>query len=100
MTILFILPNFSGGGAERASLNIAIKLHQRGHIVKLIVFDRVGPLLKMMPENMNIESLRTKKLMKSIIPLTLKIYRLKPKVIFSSLSYINIFLVDSKLQIE
>jgi len=93
MTILFILPNFSGGGAERASLNIAIKLHQRGHIVKLIVFDRVGPLLKMMPENMNIESLRTKKLMKSIIPLTLKIYRLKPKVIFSSLSYINIFLI-------
>ena len=48
--ILFILPSFAGGGAERVLLNILIQLHYRGANIQLIVFNKDGPLVKMLPK--------------------------------------------------
>ncbi len=91
--ILFVLPNFSGGGAERATLNLLIQLYHQGYSLKLVVFDTCGPLSNMIPQGMNVQSLNSSTLRKSIIPLIREIYLLQPKVIFTTLSYINLFLI-------
>ena len=91
--ILFILPSFAGGGAERVLLNILIQLHHRGSNVQLIVFNRDGPLRKMLPEEIVCHNLNSLTLRKALFPLILKIHLLKPKVIFSTLSYVNLSLI-------
>jgi len=45
--ILFVLPKFSGGGAERVTINILTELSRRGHTVEIIVFDKGGELFSM-----------------------------------------------------
>ena len=92
-SILFLLPRFSGGGAERVVLNLVIGLHNRGHSIGIIVFDLSGPLITMIPSKVSIYNLGTVSLIKSIIPLTNKINQLKPKVVFSTFGYINVALL-------
>ena len=89
-SILFLLPRFSGGGAERVILNLLIGLHNRNYSVGIIVFDLSGPLITMIPEGVIIYNLGTVSLRKSVIPLANKIKKLKPKVIFSTFGYINV----------
>jgi glycosyltransferase involved in cell wall biosynthesis len=93
-SILFLLPRFSGGGAERVTINLLTGLHNRGHLIEIIVFDKSGPLLSMVPANVLIYNLGTITLKRSIVPLIKKIRQLKPKVIFSSLGYINVALLS------
>ena len=90
LSILFLLPKFSGGGAERVVLNLLTGLHDRNHSVGIIVFDLSGPLITMVPEEVPIYNLETMSLKKSIIPLVNKIKQLKPKFIFSTFGYINV----------
>ena len=92
--IIFLLPYFSGGGAERVTLNLLIELHNRGHLVEIIVFNRGGPLLSMLPNDISIHSIDKRSLKHSIIPLVKKLRQLNPKVIFSTLGYINIALLS------
>ena len=40
--IIFLLPNFSGGGAERVAINLFLELYKRGHHIELIVFNDDG----------------------------------------------------------
>jgi len=89
-SILFLLPRFSGGGAERVLLNLLTGLHNRGHSIGIIVFDLSGPLITLVPRKVPIYNLGTVSLIKSIIPLTNKINQLKPKVVFSTFGYINV----------
>jgi glycosyltransferase involved in cell wall biosynthesis len=91
--ILFIIPTFSGGGAERASLNLLNQLHYQNYHVELVVFDDNGPLLTMVPKGVPIHNLATSTLRRSIFPLIYKIYLLRPQVIFTTLSYVNLFLI-------
>jgi len=94
--ILFILPNFSGGGAERVIINLLTGLHNDGYSVEIIVFDKIGPLSTLVPSNISVHNLKTKTLKKSIFPLIVKIWRLRPKIIFSTFGYINITLLFLK----
>jgi len=91
--ILFVLPSFAGGGAERVLLNILIQLHHRGANVELIVFNRSGPLIRMLPEDISCHNLNSMSLRNALFPLIRKIKKLKPKVIFSTLSYVNLSLI-------
>ena len=70
--ILFLLPCFSGGGAERVTLNLLIGLKDRGYSVGIIVFNKGGPLLSMVPVDVPIYNLGTSTLKHSIIPLIKK----------------------------
>ena len=91
--ILFLLPCFSGGGAERATLNLLIGLKDLGYSVGIIVFNKGGPLLSMVPVDVPIYNLYTLTLKRSIGPLIKKLRQLKPKVVFSTLGYINVTLL-------
>ena len=89
MTV-FILPQFSGGGAERVFINILVGLYNKGHSVGVVVFDRKGPLLSNVPGDIPMYDLDTKTLVKSIIPLLQLILKIRPKVIISTFGYVNI----------
>jgi glycosyltransferase involved in cell wall biosynthesis len=91
--ILFILPSFSGGGAERVSINIIRHLHYRGYTVGVLVFSDSGPLLSALPNGVQVFNLKTVTLTRSFVTLIKKIYSLKPKIIFSTFGYINIALI-------
>ena len=91
--ILFLLPCFSGGGAERVVLNLLIGLHNHNHLVEIIVFNDDGPLLSMVPDGVLVHNLGTGSLRNSIIPLIKKLWKLRPGIIFSTLGYINLALL-------
>jgi glycosyltransferase involved in cell wall biosynthesis len=90
--IVFILPQFSSGGAERVTINIMLELRNKGHNVELIVFNNLGPLSSLIPDDLNVHALKRKNLRYSIIPLILKLRSLKPLIIFSTFGYINLAL--------
>ena len=92
--IIFLLPCFSGGGAERVTINILTELFNRGYSVGIIVFNKSGPLLSIIPNKIPIYDLETHTLKYSIFPLVKKIRELNPKVIFSTLGYINVTLLS------
>lgn len=96
-SILFILPVFSGGGAERVVLNIVTELCKRKHSIGIIVFDNTGPLLQLLPDNVHIYNLGTLRLRRSFVPLIKKLRKLNPKVIFSTLGYVNVTLLAIRL---
>ena len=92
-SILFLLPRFSGGGAERVVLNLLSELHSNGHSVGIVIFDKSGPLLSTVLDSIPIYNLNTITLKRSIVPLIKKIHQLNPKVIFTTLGYINVTLL-------
>jgi glycosyltransferase involved in cell wall biosynthesis len=91
--IVFILPNFSGGGAERVALNIFLQLHNKGYPLKLVVFSNKGNLISMIPSGVNLINLKTNSLRRSIFPLLKVIYKIRPSVIFSTFGYVNLALL-------
>jgi len=92
--IVFILPLFSGGGAERVTLNLLTELNFRGHPVSIIVFNRSGRILSTFPDEVKVYDLGTGVLKKSIIPLIRTIRILNPVVVFSTFGYINVALLS------
>ena len=91
--ITFILPNFSGGGAERVVVNFIVGLHQQKVDVEIIVFNNNGPLASDIPKGVTIHNLKTDTLRRSIFPLIGKLRSLNSRVIFSTFGYINVALL-------
>jgi glycosyltransferase involved in cell wall biosynthesis len=94
--IVFILPLLSGGGAERVSINLLKGLQNHGYSVGIITFDNSRSFFSMVLDDIPIYNLNTISLRYSIIPLIKKIKYLKPKVIFSTLGYINVLLLFAR----
>lgn len=55
MNFCFVLPNLSGGGAERVTLSLAEGLLRRGHGVSLIIFDDTAAF--QIPQGLKVEML-------------------------------------------
>ena len=96
LDIIFLLPNFSGGGAERVTLILLKGLYNRGYLVGIIVFNKAGPLISMVPKEVPIYSLDKINLRCSIIQLVRKIQHLKPRVLFSTFGYINVTILSMR----
>ena len=87
------MPSFSGGGAERVVLNLLRGLYNRGYPVEIIVFNKSGPLLTLLPVGVPIHDLGTITLRYSIVSLVKKLQQLKPKIVFSTLGYTSVALL-------
>ena len=83
------MPSFSGGGAERVVLNLLRGLYNRGYPVEIIVFNKSGPLLTLLPVGVPIHDLGTITLRYSIVSLVKKLQQLKPKIVFSTLGMVS-----------
>ena len=102
MRILHLIPNLDKGGAERICLDICEELQNKGHIVKIFMFEDINRYKKVYP-NIDIEFIPiTYKL--SLIRsnnidihlLTKKVNEFNPEAIHSHLFYANIIGLELK----
>jgi glycosyltransferase involved in cell wall biosynthesis len=94
--LLAILPAFNGGGAERVLLNIASGLARAGKTVAILVFDPNGPLADQVAGSIGLQSLGTRSLRESLGPMVRAIRRRQPRVVFSTLGYVNVAILASR----
>jgi glycosyltransferase involved in cell wall biosynthesis len=57
MKILFVLPNLDGGGAQKAILNVARGLAERGHETHAIIFESTIEYASLIPADVRLHSL-------------------------------------------
>lgn len=93
VALLAVLPDLNGGGAERVMLNILHCLASRGRMTSLLAFEqREPPRYSLSPLVERID-LGTKPLRHSLFGIVATIRHIRPRVIFSTLGYINIAIV-------
>ncbi|MEQ8200715.1 MAG: glycosyltransferase [Syntrophomonadaceae bacterium] len=87
--ILFVIPNLSGGGAERVILSLAKNLPPDQFHISLAMVDKVGPYESEIPENIPTFDLHCQRV-RYAFPRLLKLIRQqKPDVVFSTLGHLN-----------
>lgn len=83
--LLFFAPNLKGGGAERVMVNIIRQLSDRKFDLTLVLVNKEGQLIELVPEHVSIIDLNVKKTIFSIFRLRNVILSLKPDILFSTL---------------
>jgi glycosyltransferase involved in cell wall biosynthesis len=91
-----VLPDLGGGGAQRVVLTLINGLASRGRRVELIAFDARGPLAKMPNQGVPVRDLGCTRLRTAIPGLLGHIRKQRPRVVFSSLGYVNLSLAALK----
>lgn len=94
--MLAILPNLNGGGAERVTLNIWHNLAARGRRMCLMEFDHPSVQSYELADSVEKFSLGTGSLRYSLPAIVRTIGQLRPRVVFSTLGYVNIALLALK----
>lgn len=96
LDLLAILPAFSGGGAERVLINITSGLTRMGKAVAILAFDSSGPLAYQLAGSIGLQSLGTRSLRRSLLPMVMTIRAHRPRVVFSTLGYVNVAILASR----
>ena len=94
--ILFFLPSFAGGGAEKVAITFINNLIPDYYEVHLVVLNNIGKLRNTINEDIIIHDLKTKRLRYSLVRIINKISTVNPDIIFSTFININIFLLLCK----
>ena len=90
--IIFVMPQLRTGGAERVIVNIINYLNRDSFDITLILFNKNGSLVDRLSQDINIYNLNISSVAKGIPKLLLKIYQLKPNIIFSGIGNLNIYI--------
>ncbi len=85
MDIVVVLPDLTGGGAERLHLDLANDWVRRGHNVDFFLMRKQGELLSIFPSEVGIVDLNTSKLSRMVIPLSKHIKNKNPDIILSAM---------------
>ena len=88
--VAIFLPSLSGGGAERAMLNLAHGLASRGCAVDLVLAQAKGPYLGGVDEAVRLLDLKASRVLTSLPALTRYLRREKPRALLSALDYANV----------
>jgi glycosyltransferase involved in cell wall biosynthesis len=91
--VLFILPNFAGGGAERVALTLLEHLDRRVFVPQLAVFDATGPLRDLPTPDVSLHDLGGRRLRTALPALVRLIWRERPAVVFATQGYVNLALL-------
>ena len=91
--ILFILPSFAGGGAERVALTLLGRLDPARFSVSLLVLDGQGPLAHLVPSHVQVIDIGTPRLRLALPTLIATIRRDQSDIVFSTLGYVNLALL-------
>ncbi len=83
--IMFFLPDLSGGGAERVAVNMLRLLDSKKFDISLVLVNKIGEYIDIIPEHIKIYDLGLKKTIFSIVKLRKMVKELQPNVIFSTL---------------
>jgi len=83
----------TGGGAERVLLNIAKKLYYENYEVELVVVNLEGSFVAEVEYGIKVHDLKIKSIKKAAFPLLRLFRQKKPKLIFSTLGYVNLLII-------
>jgi len=83
--ILFFLPGLYGGGAEKVAVNVLRKLDEKKYELHLVLTEKKGKYVTLVPQYVTIHDLQVKKTMLSILKLRKKVIEINPDIIFSTL---------------
>jgi glycosyltransferase involved in cell wall biosynthesis len=91
--VLFVLPNFAGGGAERVALILLDQLDRAAFAPALAVLDDSGPLRPLLRADAALHVIGQPRLRRALPALLGVIRRERPAVVFATLGYLNIALL-------
>jgi len=83
--IVFFLPGLHGGGAEKVAINLLRKLDENLFEIHLILTQKVGEYIELIPNYVIVHDLEVRKTMLSIFNLRKNILKIKPDIVFSTL---------------
>ena len=91
--IAIFLPNLSGGGAERISVNLANGLSNRGYVVDIVLLTATGPFLDLLHPEVNVVSLQVNKMRMALPPLVRYLRHARPDVMLACMWPLTVFSV-------
>ena len=94
--ILFVLPNFRVGGAERVTLSLLSLLDRTRFAPELAVFDGSGAFTDLLPEDVALHDLGVSRMRAALWPLLRLIRERRPGLVFASHSYVNLALLAGR----
>lgn len=87
--IVFILPSFAGGGAERVMITLLNHLDRTFYNPYLVVLDEDGPLKTALHGDVTFISVGTKRAGRSFFGLKRALRSIQPDVVVSTMAYLN-----------
>ncbi|MGF1631576.1 MAG: glycosyltransferase [Kiloniellaceae bacterium] len=94
--VLFVLPNFAGGGAERVALLLLSKLDRSAFAPQLAVLDATGPLRSLLADDTVLYDLAQPRLSRALPALLVLVRRQRPAVVFATQGYLNVTLLAAR----
>ncbi len=91
-SIAFILPNMHQGGAERIVLNLLQQLENSNYDCYLILLQKEGYYLEMLPDSVKLIDLKTARIRNSVFKILKTIRKIKPELVFSGYGEVNALL--------
>lgn len=88
--VAFVLPSFSGGGAERVLVQVAAALDRAQFAPTFVVLDAAGPWRGLVPDDLPIVDLGRRRLRRALLPLRRALAAARPDAILSTLGYLNL----------
>ena len=85
MKISIVLPNLKFGGAEKLHLNLAEDWCKRGHKVQFVLMSKDGEFLSLVPDKIEVISLRVNRLRSVISPLVSYFRNYQPDIILTAM---------------
>ena len=93
INILFVIPSLSGGGAERVFVNIIRTIDDHKFDKKLLLIDESGVFVDLIPPDVEIITMKSRKTRFSFFSLLKNIKSLNPQIVVSTTNRMNILLL-------
>ena len=93
--ILFVLPNLHGGGAEKVMANLALNINKKIFDVKFLVFNNSNQRY-LKDKKIKIINLNEKSISSGILNFLKVVNKIKPNVLISSVSHLNLMIATIK----
>lgn len=94
--ILFILPAMNLGGSETVVLHLIKNLDRDRFDIHLLVLKKEGALLSKIPRDINVIFCNHSRTAFSVKSVLLTVWRLRPRIIFSTLGHLNLLIAVLK----
>ena len=88
--LLFVLSSLRGGGAERVALRHMQTFPRDGYELHVALAHKDGAYLEDLPEDVVVHDLKASRVLFAIWPLMRLVRRLRPQVVLSSTSHVNL----------
>jgi glycosyltransferase involved in cell wall biosynthesis len=94
--VVFVLPSYAGGGAERVTLQLLEALDPATARRSLVVLDAQGPLARDLDVGVDAVDLQAARLRRALPALVGALRRLRPDIIFSTFAHLNVALLAAR----